>query len=61
MFDKVLGIPSVVGVVLYQWPDDVGQLLYYSICDSTSAGNSGPEGGTIFMDFWGSINLGVAH
>ena len=44
MFCKVLPISNMVGGVTYPWPDDVGQLLFHSICDSTPAANSSPEG-----------------
>ena len=35
VFNKVLGVLNMVGVMAYQWSDDTGQLLSHFICNCT--------------------------
>ena len=58
MFNKVLGIPNMMEGMAYQWSDDAGQLLSYSICNHNSARNNGHEVGAIFLDLGEAIELG---
>ena len=40
VFHKMLGVPDVVGGVTYQWSEDVGEFLDYSIYNLHYANNT---------------------